>query len=257
MKKLFFNFLFNFLFTLSFFGCYEVKEDKSQAKVKEIIQIPDSADTMPIGNLEPTYGALEQKLRGAGLVNIQEVDATILVDLKYSSMDNFSGIDLYEVLEHCYLQQKPAEMLAMAQKLLKKKRPDYSLLVYDGARPLHIQQKLWDTLDMPILEKKSYVADPKIGSIHNYGSAVDVTIALGNGIPIDMGTPYDFFGALAHPAKESEMLQKGLLNKQQIENRELLREVMMKAGFTPIKYEWWHFNAVSRARAQEIYKIIE
>jgi D-alanyl-D-alanine dipeptidase len=253
LKYLIYFILYIFLFINS--GC--VEEQKEEINEEEI---PDSALTED-NNIQTVTtkspGFIEKKLIVAGLVNVREIDSTILVDLKYSSEENFLGIDLYGELYHCYLQKKPAEMLAKAQKLLKAQFPDYSLLVYDGARPLYIQQKLWDTLDLPQIEKKKYVADPKIGSIHNYGSAVDLTIAHVDGTPLDMGTPYDYFGDLAYPSKEAEMLKKGLLNEQQINNRELLRSVMLRAGFTSIKYEWWHFNAVSRERAKEIYKIID
>lgn len=240
-------------------GCGEsgVKENKDVIteenphipSQEEIIEVPE--ETIP------PIGVLEQRMIDAGLINIQELDPTLLVDLKYSTEDNFIGIDLYGELKNCYLQQKPAEMLVQAQKYLKEINPEYSLLVYDGARPQIIQQKLWDTLDMPANEKKKYVADPQIGSIHNYGSAVDLTIATVNGEPLDMGTPYDFFGELAYPSKEKEMLEKGLLTENQVKNRQILRQVMRKAGFTPIEYEWWHFNALSRKKAKEIYAVIE
>lgn len=259
MKYLIKN-IFGYLFcSIILWSCSEEKNESPQKNaVKEETSTPSTViEEAPNEIIKSTPGKLEQKLIEAGLVNIQEIDSTIMVDLKYSSIDNFAGIDLYGALEHCYLQQKPAEMIAKAQQFLQERHPDYSLLVYDCARPLYIQKILWDTLDMPINKKKTYVADPAVGSIHNYGSAVDLTIVSKDGSPLDMGTTYDYFGTLAYPSKENEMLDKGLLNEQQIKNRELLREVMIKAGFSPIKYEWWHFNAISRARAKEVYEIIE
>jgi D-alanyl-D-alanine dipeptidase len=32
---------------------------------------------------------------------------------------------------------------------------------------------------------------------------------------------------------------------------------MQQAGFMPIKYEWWHFNALARSDAKRVYQIIE
>lgn len=200
---------------------------------------------------------VEQSLIRAGLVNVQEVEPTILVVLKYSTTDNFVGVDVYGDLERAYLQPEAAAKLARAQRLLQQKHPAYRLLVYDAARPRSIQQVLWDTLQKPVREKPKYVADPKVGSIHNYGGAVDLTIACADGNPLDMGTPYDFFGELAYPSKEAEMLRRGKLTPEQVQNRQLLREVMEKAGFTGIKTEWWHFNALSREKAKERYAIIE
>lgn len=180
-----------------------------------------------------------------------------MVELKYSTTDNFLGEDVYGELERAYLQPEPAAKLAEAQRLLRERNPEYRLLVYDAARPRSIQQVLWDKLRVPLVEKTKYVSNPKNGSVHNFGAAVDLTIARADGTPLDMGTPYDFFGELAYPTKEKEMVRKGKLTQQQVENRILLREVMGKAGFTGILTEWWHFNALSREKAKEKYPIIE
>ena len=200
----------------------------------------------------------EQKMREQGLVNIQEINADILVDLKYSTTDNFVGKDVYGCISNCYLQKRPAEMLSNANDLLKRKNANYRLLVYDGGRPLSIQKILWNSLTQySPKQRATYVANPAQGSIHNYGSAVDLTIATSNGTPLDMGTKYDFFGELAYPKKESYFLKIGKLTKQQIANRTLLRNVMKASGYMPIEYEWWHFNAMSRQTAKATYRIIQ
>jgi zinc D-Ala-D-Ala dipeptidase len=200
----------------------------------------------------------EQKMREQGLVNIQEIDPDILVDLKYSTTDNFVGKDVYGCITNCYLQKHPAEMLSDANDLLQQKNANYRLLVYDGGRPLSIQKILWNSLTQySTKQRATYVANPAQGSIHNYGSAVDLTIATADGMPLDMGTKYDFFGELAYPKKESYFLKIGKLTKQQIANRQLLRNVMQLAGYMPIDYEWWHFNAMSRQTAKATYRIIQ
>ncbi|MEY4540474.1 MAG: hypothetical protein RLZZ306_2231 [Bacteroidota bacterium] len=200
----------------------------------------------------------EQKMIEQGLVNIQEINPEILVELKYSTTDNFVGKDVYGCISNCYLQKRPAEMLSKANDFLKKKNVNYRLLVYDGGRPLSIQKILWNTLTQySPKERAKYVANPAEGSIHNYGSAVDLTIATSDGTPLDMGTKYDFFGELAYPKKESYFLKIGKLTKQQIANRQLLRSVMKAAGYMPIEYEWWHFNAMSRQSAKATYRIIQ
>jgi zinc D-Ala-D-Ala dipeptidase len=200
----------------------------------------------------------EQKMREQGLVNVQEIDPDILVELKYSTTDNFVGKDVYGCITNCYMQKRPAEMLSNANDLLKRKNANYRLLVYDGGRPLSIQKILWNSLTQYAPKQRAtYVANPAQGSIHNYGSAVDLTIASADGTPLDMGTEYDFFGELAYPIKEAYFLKKGKLSKQQIANRQLLRNVMKSAGFMSIDYEWWHFNAVSRQTAKATYRIIQ
>jgi D-alanyl-D-alanine dipeptidase len=196
---------------------------------------------------------LEQKLINFGLVNIQEMDSSIAVNLKYSTTDNFLHKNLYGELKNCYLQKDIAEKLAAAQANLKKKYPFYSLIIYDGVRPLSIQQMMWDELDTP---DRKYVSDPEVKSLHNYGCAVDVSIINENGWEMDMGTPYDYFGELGHPIAEQRMIAEGKLAWRQFENRKLLREVMTEAGFTTITTEWWHFNGASLNTAGEKYKIV-
>ncbi len=202
-------------------------------------------------------GELEIALINAGLVNIRKLNPAIMVDLKYASTDNFLEENFYGELRHCYLQPEVAMMLSKAQQYLKDLDPKLNLLVYDGARPRRVQYLFWNALNMPDEEKGKYVANPEEGSIHNYGAAVDLTLANEEGRPLDMGTGYDFFGELAYPSKEKELLTNGDLTKEQIRNRQMLRGVMMRAGFKPIKTEWWHFNAVSVEEAQEKFKIIE
>ena len=87
--------------------------------------------------------------------------------------------------------------------------------------------------------------------------AVDLTICDKSGKPIDMGTAFDFFGRAAGINKEKELVEQGVLTKQQVKNRELLRKVMVHAGFLTIRGEWWHFNAVSLVEAKRLYKVIE
>lgn len=200
----------------------------------------------------------EQKIAQQGLVNIKEIDPTILVELKYSSTDNFVGKDVYGCISNCFMQKRPANMLKEANELLQQEHPNYRLLVYDGGRPLSIQKILWNTLSQySVREREKYVSNPAKGSIHNYGSAVDLTIATADGKPLDMGTKYDYFGELAYPTKEAYFLAKKKLSSKQIANRKLLRSVMKAVGYMPIDYEWWHFNAVSRNEAKQLYRIIE
>jgi D-alanyl-D-alanine dipeptidase len=203
---------------------------------------------------------IEAQLQKQGLVDIQQVDPSIRVELKYSTTDNFMKKDVYNGLTCAYLQPEIAKKLAKASQLLQKTTPSYRLLVYDAARPNSVQYTLWNALDdlkIPERQKAQYVADPKIGSIHNFGCAVDLTIADANGQPLDMGTPYDFFGPLAYPRLEQDMLKQGKLTPKQVANRALLRSVMQQAGFTLNPTEWWHFDGMSRSAAKARYGIIK
>jgi D-alanyl-D-alanine dipeptidase len=200
----------------------------------------------------------EQAMQKQGLVDVQKVDPTILVELKYSTIDNFVGKDVYGDLTRAYMQPMAARKLADASKYLQAHHPNLRLLVYDAARPQSAQWNLWKALpNLSERERRKYVADPRQGSIHSYGCAVDLTVATKEGKALDMGTKYDYFGELAYPSRETELLEAGKLTKQQIENRQILRKAMRQGGFTPIEYEWWHFNALSRAKAKMAFRIVE
>jgi len=192
------------------------------------------------------------------LVDIQELDPTLLVELKYSTTDNFMKMDVYGDLETCYLRRVPAEMLEKAHSILKENHPNLRLLIYDGLRPRSIQWTLWNTLsDVPELERTNFVADPRSGSIHNFGAAVDLTVAEKNGRPLDMGTHYDYFGELAFPRLEDSLVVVGDLKQEQVNNRLILRHAMTEAGFSPITTEWWHFDSFPYKETKTKFTIIE
>ncbi len=203
------------------------------------------------------FSKTEQEVINAGLVDIKTIDSSIVVDMKYSTTDNFMGIDVYGDFNKCYLQPDVAEKLRNAQLFLKSKFPYYNLIIYDGARPRSVQRKMWDTINVPYYEKSKYVSNPSGGSLHNFGAAVDLSIADENGFVLDMATTYDFFGELAYPREEDRMLMEGKLTQKQWLNRELLRSVMNHSGFFGITTEWWHFNSCGLNTAYLKYAIIE
>jgi D-alanyl-D-alanine dipeptidase len=216
----------------------------------------DSVKLVVKDSVAPEISGIEKQLIEMGLVDVQQLDSGIVVDLRYSTTDNFIGLDMYGDFDKCYLQKDVAEKVVLAQQELRKKYPYYSLVIYDAVRPLHIQQQMWDTLVLPPGQKTKYLSNPGNGSLHNYGAAVDLSIIDDKGIPLDMGTPFDFFGEKAHPVKEKELLESGVLSQRQVLNRQLLREVMRHAGFFGIQTEWWHFNSCTRVVAAEKYTIV-
>jgi D-alanyl-D-alanine dipeptidase len=190
-------------------------------------------------------------LERAGLVNIRDLDSSILVRLLYATENNFVGKQMYKSLREAYLQADAANRLVAAQQYLKQINPDLKLIVYDAARPQWAQEIMWNRVKNTPMRK--YVASPQRISMHTYGVAVDVSIMDKNDRELDMGTPVDFLGAPAEPKNEAKYLASGELTHVQIENRKLLRTVMKKAGFGGIPNEWWHFEAFTRAEAQKKY----
>ncbi|GAA0879327.1 hypothetical protein GCM10009119_22950 [Algoriphagus jejuensis] len=208
--------------------------------------------------LDPPMSDLEQKLIAQGLVDVETVVPGVRIELKYSTTDNFFGKDVYGDHVRCYLQPEVADRVKKAQELLQKDHPHLTLLIYDGVRPLSVQQILWDSLDKPDSIKPLYVADPKVGGLHNFGVAVDLTIFDTEAdSTLDMGTAYDYFGYPAYPDREKQMLAEGKITKAQVANREILRKVMKGAGFTGVGSEWWHFNAFSRKEAGEKFDLVK
>lgn len=215
-------------------------------------------DPVKVIELEVPVPELEKKLLAQGLVDIATVSPDVRIELKYSTTDNFFGKDVYGDHVRCYLQPVVAEMVKKAQENLQKDHPNLTLLIYDGVRPVSVQQILWDDLDKPDSVKPLYVADPKVGGLHNFGVAVDLTIFDTEAdSTLDMGTGYDYFGYPAYPDREKQMLAEGKITKAQVANREILRKVMIGAGFTGIGSEWWHFNAFSRKEAGEKFELVK
>lgn len=214
--------------------------------------------SLDISDWNDTIGTLERSLIEAGLVNIKDIIPQVRVDLKYSTTDNFFKKDVYGVLENCYVQPEVAEMLQKALIELGKEHPGLTFLIFDGVRPLSVQQILWDNLDKPEKTKPLYVADPKKGSLHNFGVALDLTLfETSKGEELDMGTGYDFFGYPAYPEREEQMIREGKITSKQVANRKILRKAMFAAGFEGIGSEWWHFNAFTRKVAGEKFVMVE
>ena len=236
-------------------SCQTKKQPETTQKIDTVITKKDTIATIS----KPAISEIEERMISQGLVNIQTIDSTIMVELKYSTTDNFVHTDVYGDLTQAYMQLKPAQMLAKASQFLQEKYPNYRLLVYDAARPLTVQHTFWNLLDsIPPRKREDFVANPTDGSIHNFGSAVDLTVYdLITKKPLDMGTKYDFFGDLAYPRLEAVMLKNKKLTQEQVDNRLVLRKAMEKAGFGRIESEWWHFNAMARIRAKALYKIIQ
>lgn len=199
---------------------------------------------------------LDTYLSGEGMIDVCSLDTTLRIDLIYATPDNFLGQAVYAGITKAWLRPEAARMLVAAQRQLKKEHPAWSLIVYDAARPLSVQQKMWQLVRGT--DKTPYVSNPANGGgLHNYGMAVDVSILDNEGKPLPMGTPVDFFGKEAHTNAEEALVEAGLIDADALANRRLLRRIMRQAGFRTIPYEWWHFNACSRAFAKGHYPVIK
>lgn len=193
-----------------------------------------------------------------GLVDVQTLDSTIRVQLRYSTTDNFMQRDVYGCLEKAYLEKGFAQKVVRAHRLLKAMRPGYRLLIYDAARPISVQRAMYALVAGT--PNRFYVANGRYGGRHNYGVAVDVTITDAEGNVADMGTPFDHFGEAAHTGAETDKLlaKRKLISREAVKNRRLLRQVMAQVGLVPYRREWWHYEEpMSMPDTRRKYRLLD
>lgn len=162
-----------------------------------------------------------------GLVELLKLDNSFVIDIKYATKDNFTKKVIYPSAK-CIINKDTASKLIRANNEFKKL--GYTIKIFDAYRPHSAQKILWDAAS-----DKSYVADPKKGSNHNRGAAVDLTLVDKSGKELPMPSNYDEF------TKRARLDYKDC-SKEKISNRELLGKVMVKCGFKRIGNEWWHFD---------------
>jgi D-alanyl-D-alanine dipeptidase len=170
---------------------------------------------------------VKHEIADTAFVNLRDFSKDFVYDMKYATEDNFLKAKVYDCAE-CFLRLKTVKALISANNDFIKR--GYKIKLYDCYRPLSIQKKMWEIVSDP-----KYVADPKKGSIHNRGGAVDISIVDANGKEIDMGTSFDFFGIQA-----SHKYTK--FSKEILSNRKFLKKIMVKNGFNSFDSEWWHYN---------------
>ncbi len=108
--------------------------------------------------------------------------------------------------------------------------------IFDAFRPSEAQWKLWNHTPDP-----DFLADPRRGSPHSRGAAVDLTLIDGDGRELEMGTPFDTFSPLSHHGADGISLEAR-------RNRLLLLGLMTTAGWDFYRNEWWHYQLFDSRR---------
>lgn len=162
------------------------------------------------------------------LVEIASETYDLTLDIVYATDRNFTGQAIYRRAA-CYLHPDAAELLRRAVELAAPL--GYRLKIFDGFRPTEAQWILWRHFPNP-----DYIADPRVGSRHGTGTAVDLTlIDASTGSDLDMGTQFDdltpssWHGDRTIPVSAQR-------------NRFLLLGIMTAAGFDFFHNEWWHYQ---------------
>jgi zinc D-Ala-D-Ala dipeptidase len=174
------------------------------------------------------------------MVDLKKTNARFQFDLRYATTNNFMHQQLYPSIKTTYLRKAAADLLVAVQQELNKK--GLGLKIFDAYRPYSVTEKLWE----PVKDDR-YAADPKKGSGHNRGIAVDITIInLNNNTELNMGTDFDNFSDTAHHAFIN-------LPANVLQNRLLLKTTMEKHGFKALDTEWWHYYLPNTA----LYELLD
>ena len=172
----------------------------------------------------------EENKREADLVELVKLSKSIKLDIRYATDNNFVGRQVYPEAR-AFLQRPAAEAVVRVHKKLKKQ--GLGLVIFDGYRPWAITKLFWEVTSE---EKRKYVANPEIGSKHNRGCAVDLSIFdLKSGKVVEMPSGYD------------EMTERSHINYTGGSDdarrlRDMLRAAMEAEGFAVYEPEWWHYD---------------
>ncbi len=176
--------------------------------------------------------------RDTSFVEIVKMNPHIRLDIRYATPNNFLHQTVYPQAR-CFLRHDAAMAIDAVQKELEL--IGLGLKIFDGYRPLSVQKKMWQ-----IMPNAHYVANPAKGSRHNRGMAVDLTLVDAEGNALPMPTEFDSFKEEAH--QDFFNLPVDVLR-----NRWILRTVMEKHGFSPIRTEWWHYDF----KGWKSYKVLD
>ena len=224
-----------FLTCLFFINCTNQKTapenpEKPKTGIENTVETPaDSIKETPsaIAKEEPLPPDFDTTI----WEEVVRLDPSIQLDLRYATENNFVDEKMYDC-GRCFLRPDVAKAVVEAHRYLQIQ--GYGFKMYDCYRPRPIQWKLWNKVPDP-----RYVADPRKGSMHNRGMAVDLTIVDSLGNELDMGTDFDYFGIEAYHSY-------GDHSDEITDNRVLLLETMEKYGFRPTSTEWWHYSYKSK-----------
>jgi D-alanyl-D-alanine dipeptidase len=164
------------------------------------------------------------------LVELITLDPTIRLEIRYATTNNFLGTKFYDEAR-AFMQRPAADALVRAHRALKPL--GFGLLVHDAYRPWFVTKMFWDATPV---DTRWLVADPALGSRHNRGAAVDLTLYdLATLQPVEMPSTYDESTDRAYAD------YPGGTSRQRW-YRALLRRAMEAQGFRVNGHEWWHFD---------------
>ncbi len=164
------------------------------------------------------------------MIELIKLDSSIHLDIRYARHDNFVGRPVYSEAR-AFLQRPAADALVRVHKNLRNE--GLGLSIFDAYRPWSVTDLFWRVVED---DQRQYVADPAVGSRHNRGCAVDLTLFdLASGKQLEMPSEFDEFNEKSHPDYPGGA-------PVQRQNRDILRKAMEQQAFTVNPKEWWHFD---------------
>lgn len=167
------------------------------------------------------------------LIEIAPPAFDVDIELAYATGNNLTGHPIYR---HAVALLRPEAAAALSTAAVLARGIGCRLRVYDAFRPVEAQWRLWERLPDP-----AYIADPRRGSNHSRGVAVDLTLVDAERNPLDMGTGFDDMTERSHHARSD-------LTIAQQRNRALLLGIMAAAGWEHYPWEWWHYQLPDAGR---------
>jgi D-alanyl-D-alanine dipeptidase len=161
------------------------------------------------------------------LVEIKPPQWDVEIELAYATANNITGKPIY-AYQRCYLHRDAADALARAIELARAL--GYRFKIFDAFRPSEAQWALWKKDPNP-----EFLADPRRGSPHSRGVAVDLTLLDAAGRELEMGTGFDEFRPIAHHARLDVSVEAQ-------RNRAILLGIMTAAHWDFYRNEWWHYQ---------------
>lgn len=161
------------------------------------------------------------------LIEIAPPRFDVVLNIAYATKDNVTGKPIYG-RAGCYLHRDAVPPLERAIGLAADL--GLRLMIFDAFRPSEAQWVLWNHSPDP-----EFVADPRRGSPHSRGLAVDLTLIDETGRPLDMGTPFDDFTPHSHHGCRE-------IPAEAQRNRAILLGLMTAAGWDFYGSEWWHYQ---------------
>jgi len=172
------------------------------------------------------------------LVKITKKKYPVEIELIYATKKNFTGKKIYKKKD-CYLNELAMPFFKKSIELAKKQ--NLKLKIFDAFRPTEAQWKLWEHTP-----NEDFIANPKKGSPHSRGVAIDLTLINKNNYELDMGTSFDNFSSKSFHGNTK-------ISKEAQKNRYILLGIMLAGGWDFYKKEWWHYQLFNSKK----YKLIK